>query len=197
MECERRSLYETVMSKAGSAIREYKVPLAATWIVGLLAHMFMFTNKLLNHDEIVFLFGKGATLESGRWMLAATELIFPNVSMPWIYGVIALAITSLAVCLIIRLLDIRSKVLQALLAGLIVSFPAQTSIFCFMFTSAPYALALLGSVLSVYIYIYQGQPEEPLGRQRCTCAYPRYISGVYRGGVQSLYHTDDTGAAEG
>lgn len=30
---------------------------------------------------------------------------------------IALAITSLAVCLIIRLLDIRSKVLQALLAG--------------------------------------------------------------------------------
>ena len=154
MECERRSLYETVMSKAGSAIREYKVPLAATWIVGLLAHMLMFTNKLLNHDEIVFLFGKGATLESGRWMLAATELIFPNVSMPWIYGVIALAITSLAVCLIIRLLDIRSKYLQALLAGLIVSFPAQTSIFCFMFTSAPYALALLGSVLSVYIYIY-------------------------------------------
>lgn len=154
MECERRSLYETVMSKAGSAIREHKVPLAATWIVGLLAHMFMFANKLLNHDEIVFLFGKGATLESGRWMLAATELIFPNVSMPWIYGVIALAITSLAVCLIIRLLDIRSKVLQALLAGLIVSFPAQTSIFCFMFTSAPYALAFLGSVLSVYIYIY-------------------------------------------
>lgn len=153
MEKERRSLYEAVMSKAGSAIREHKVPLAATWIVGLLAHMFMFTNKLLNHDEIVFLFGKGATLESGRWMLAATELIFPNVSMPWIYGVIALAITSLAVCLIIRLLDIRSKYLQALLAGLIVSFPAQTSIFCFMFTSAPYALAFLGSVLSVYIHI--------------------------------------------
>lgn len=153
MEKERRSLYEAVMSKAGSAILEHKVPLAATWIVGLLAHMFMFTNKLLNHDEIVFLFGKGATLESGRWMLAATELIFPNVSMPWIYGVIALAITSLAVCLIIRLLDIRSKYLQALLAGLIVSFPAQTSIFCFMFTSAPYALAFLGSVLSVYIHI--------------------------------------------
>lgn len=156
MEKERRSLYEAVMSKAGSAIREHKVPLAATWIVGLLAHMFMFTNKLLNHDEIVFLFGKGATLESGRWMLAATELIFPNVSMPWIYGVIALAITSLAVCLIIRLLDIRSKIFQALLAGLIVSFPAQTSIFCFMFTSAPYALAFLGSVLSVYIYIIRG-----------------------------------------
>lgn len=33
MECERRSLYETVMSKAGSAIREYKVPLAATELI--------------------------------------------------------------------------------------------------------------------------------------------------------------------
>lgn len=185
MEKERRSLYEAVMSKAGSAIREHKVPLAATWIVGLLAHMFMFTNKLLNHDEIVFLFGKGATLESGRWMLAATELIFPNVSMPWIYGVIALAITSLAVCLIIRLLDIRSKIFQALLAGLIVSFPAQTSIFCFMFTSAPYALAFLGSVLSVYILI-----RDSLKSLLAGSAVLALTLGIYQGYIavaSSLY----------
>lgn len=154
MEKTNGLLYEKAVRWLLEHIREYRIPLISSWIVGLLAHMFMFTNKIVNHDDVLYLFSKGETLVSGRWLLALTGYIFPNCSMPWIYGVLSLAITAATVCLIVKIFDIRSKYLQALLAGLIVSFPAQTSIFCFMFTSAPYALALLGSVLSVYIYIY-------------------------------------------
>lgn len=153
MEKTNGLLYEKVVRWLLEHIREYRIPLISSWIVGLLAHMFMFTNKIVNHDDVLYLFSKGETLVSGRWLLALTGYIFPNCSMPWIYGVLSLAITAATVCLIVKIFDIRSKYLQALLAGLIVSFPAQTSIFCFMFTSAPYALAFLGSVLSVYILI--------------------------------------------
>lgn len=153
MEKTNGLLYEKAVRWLLEHIREYRIPLISSWIVGLLAHMFMFTNKIVNHDDVLYLFSKGETLVSGRWLLALTGYIFPNCSMPWIYGVLSLAITAATVCLIVKIFDIRSKYLQALLAGLIVSFPAQTSIFCFMFTSAPYALAFLGSVLSVYILI--------------------------------------------
>ena len=35
-------------------------------------------NKLLNHDEIESLFGKGATITSGRWGLEPVKLLFPR-----------------------------------------------------------------------------------------------------------------------
>lgn len=152
MENSKQSLYDKAVSRLLKLAHEYNTPLAVSWLVGLLAHMFVFTNKFVNHDEVMYLFGKGATFESGRWMLALTGLIFPDVSMPWINGIISLTLISVSVCIIIRIFEIRNKVLQGLLAGLLVCFPAQDSIFCFTFTCAPYAMALFLSLLSIYIY---------------------------------------------
>lgn len=181
-----QSLYEKAVCRLMALAAEYKVPLTATWVAGLLAHMFVFTNKFVNHDEIMYLFGKGATFESGRWMLALTSYIFPDVSMPWIYGVISLGLISATVCFIVRIFNIRNKVLQGLLAGLMVTFPAQDSIFCFTFTCAPYALALFTSVLSVYIFICtQGNKRYFLSCAVLACALGIYQS--YMALAASLY----------
>lgn len=129
----------------------WRVPLLGTWIPGLLAYMFAFTNKLVNHDDAFYLFGKGATVESGRWGLSFLSLIFPDVSMPWIYGVITLALLSVSICICIRLLSIRNKLLQFLLAGITVTFPSQIATFAYMFTASSYAVALLLAVLAAYL----------------------------------------------
>ena len=148
--CERGAL------ALANAARHYAVPLAATLIVGFLAHMYTFTNKLLNADETTALFSKGATLTSGRWGLEATKLVFPDVSMPWIYGVIGLLLIAAAVCVIVDCFEIRGRMAQALLGGAVAAFPALTGNFCYMFTSAPYALAILLAVISVRLFARGG-----------------------------------------
>lgn len=132
---------------------EHKIPLISGVVCGMLAHGQALTNKFVNADELNYLFGKGATLDSGRWMLALTSYIFPDVSMPWIYGVITIVLLSIAACVIIRTFEIRSKILQLLLVGVIVSFPAETLAFAYMFTAAPYALAVLLATLAVYLFL--------------------------------------------
>ena len=132
--------------------RGYKLPFIATLLFGLAAHAFAMTNKLPFDDEAIYLFGKGTTTESGRYGLELLRLIMPDYSMPWIYGLISLLLISAAVCIIIKLFDIKSRVLQVLLGALFITFPAETGTLGYMFTAAPYALALFLSAAAVYSY---------------------------------------------
>ena len=136
-------------SRCGELWNEFRVPFLTAFLAGLAAHGFAFTNKLLNHDEIESLFGKGATITSGRWGLEPVKILFPDWSMPWIYGILSLLMISAAACLMLRILEIRRPSLRLLLAALVTTFPSLTGTFCFMFTSSAYAWAFLLAVLSV------------------------------------------------
>lgn len=131
--------------------RHYRVPLLASLFWGLLAHMFAFTNKLVNHDEVAGLLNKGMTLSSGRWGLDVLSYIFPDVSMPWIYGIISLLLLGTAVCMMVRIFSIRRRLFQILLAGLVVTFPSQTGTFTYMFTASAYAAAFFLAVAAVWL----------------------------------------------
>lgn len=131
-------------------------PFLAALISGLAAHMFMFTNKLVNHDDIEALFYKGATVTSGRWGLELSRLLFPDWSMPWIYGLLTLLLISAALCIIIKVLGISSPLLQIVLAAVVVSFPSLTGTYCFMFTSASYGLAFFLAALCVWFFCRGG-----------------------------------------
>ena len=133
-------------------IKEYSVPFFSALLFGLAAHTYAFTNKLMNADEVDSLFGKGATITSGRWGLELVRFILPNRSMPWLYGVIALLLFSLSACLTIRMFAVKGKLLRILLAGMVSVFPSLTGTFCFMFTSSAYALSFLFTVLSVAVF---------------------------------------------
>lgn len=132
-------------------MRADKVPLLSSAIFGALAYLFAFSNKLVNHDEVFCLFSKGETVTSGRWGLGALDSIFPNYSMPWIYGVITIALIAAAICLIIHILAIQSKLLQVLLAGSIVVFPSLIGTFGYMFTSSSYGISFLLAVLAAWL----------------------------------------------
>ena len=132
-------------------LRHYRAAFFSSLACGLLAHMFAFTNKLINHDEAGCLFSKGATVSSGRWGLGALDSILPNFSMPWIYGILTIVLIALAVCLMADLFHIRSRLLQALLGGCVLAFPSLTGTFGYMFTSSSYGVAFLLAVLGVWL----------------------------------------------
>ena len=169
------SLIEVLFEKTGRAFKEYAVPFLSAFLCGLFAHGYAFTNKLLNADETAALFSKGADITSGRWGLAVSSYIFPDASMPWIYGIISLLLLSAAACVTVRIFRIKSPLLQGLLGASITAFPAQTGTFCFMYTAAPYALAVLMTVVSVYLCA-----EGKWGKYMIACLLMAFALLVYQ-----------------
>ena len=144
-------LFQRILRALARLGNTYRIPLVSALVFGFLAHTFAFTNKLVNHDEVQCLFSKGATVVSGRWGLGALDSLFPNVSMPWIYGVITLVLLAISVCVLVSVLSIRSGWMQALAAGLVLTFPSLTGTFGYLFTASSYGVAFLLAVLSVWL----------------------------------------------
>ena len=141
-------ILETAADRASAFFRRYRIPFLASLLFGLLAYGFAFTNKLINHDEANALFFKGATVSSGRWGLSILSRVFPDCSMPWIYGLLTLFFVALGVCILADLFSIRNRLLQTVLAGCVTVFPSLIGLFGYMFTSSCFALSFLLAIVS-------------------------------------------------
>ena len=175
----RPLLFQRVLNKLAQAGKNNRVPLLSSLVFGFLAHAFAFTNKLVNHDEVQCLFSKGATVVSGRWGLGALDAVFPNVSMPWIYGVMTIVLLGVCVCLLVSVLSIRCKWMQVLAAGFVLTFPSLTGTFGYLFTSSSYGAAFLLAVAGVWL-LQRRSPWDWLGAQACMVLslsiYQAYVS---------------------
>ena len=156
--------------------RADRLPFLAALGFGLLAHGFLLTNKIPVDDDLPNFFNKGATYVSGRYGLELLRLVMPDVSMPWIYGWMSLALLALAVCVMLRLFRIKSPALRLLLAGVFVTFPAETGTLCYMFTAVPYALALLLTVTGVALFA-----ENRRGRWLLSPLLIAFSCSIYQG----------------
>lgn len=142
-------IWKNIPSKA-------KIAFGSTIIWGLIAHLYMFMNKLPNYDDIM-LNSFGATFRLGRWFLWIVgaiayhlELVY---SLPWFNGLISLSFIAVANALIIGMLQIDNKWLISIVCGLLVVYPSWTGTFFFMFTAPYYALAIVLAVLAVYFVV--------------------------------------------
>ena len=143
---------DRALAAVGGWLRADRLPFFSALLFGLLAHGFQLLNKIPVDDDLPNMWNKGATTVSGRYGLELLRLVMPDVSMPWLWGLLSLLFLALAVCLVVRLFSIESRALQLLLAGVFVCFPAETGTLAYMFTAAPYALALLLTVLGVSVF---------------------------------------------
>lgn len=172
-------LFQRLLRWLAAKGKENRLPLLSALTFGLLAHVFAFTNKLVNHDEVNSLFSKGGTVVLGRWGLGALDSVFPNVSLPWIYGLITIALLAVSVCVMVHVLHIRSKWAQALCAGFILTFPSLTGTFGYMFTASSYGVAFLLAVVPVWL-MQRRSLRHWLGAVVCMVAslsiYQSYVS---------------------
>lgn len=148
--CNQPLLLQAIFQWCVGAMKANRIPLTASLLTGIICYGYAIANKLVNHDEVQSLFIKGGTVESGRWGLGALDLIFPNYSMPWINGLLALVFMAASVCIMIRVLSLRSGVLQAVFAGTVIAFPSLIGTFAYMFTVNSFALSFLLAVLAVW-----------------------------------------------
>lgn len=135
----------------------FKTAFLAAVIFGLIAHIYMFTNKLPNFDDIAYMNKFGTTFRYGRWFLWVLgavayhlEFVF---SLPWMNGLLTLLTLAISAGIIAELLGMNGKVANVLLGAALVVFPSWTVTFFYMFTAPYYGVAVLLAVLSVYLTV--------------------------------------------
>lgn len=92
---------EKLSEKICLRLKPYILPYCAVILLGLAAHAFMLTNKICFAGDAGGLFRKGDTVVSGRFGLALTSYIMPDISMPWLNGLMSLLLIAAAVMLVI------------------------------------------------------------------------------------------------
>lgn len=120
-----------------------KLCFSASMVLGFAAHMFVFTNKLPNHDDIGHVFGSDYGTYSGRWLLPTVLGLDGSFSVPWLVGLLGLLCLAGTVCLTAALLRIRRPLECVITAGLMTAFPTVAGTYCYMFTADAYFLGLL------------------------------------------------------
>lgn len=130
-----------------------KTAFFAALAVGILTHMYMFTNKLPNHDDIGHLFGCRYGAASGRWLLPTVLGISGDYSMPWLNGLLSILFIAAAAGFTVSLLRIVKPLYCVLTAALMVTFPTVTSTFTYMFTADGYFLSLALACAAIYLAV--------------------------------------------
>ncbi len=124
---------------------------AAFWgcfIIGLLTYMYIMTNNFMTYDSTWNIYSDQDMITSGRQFLTYACGISSFYNLPWVNGVLAIFFLALTSVVVVEGFDIHSRIGAVLTGGLLVSFPAVASTFCYIFTIDGYMLAVLLSALA-------------------------------------------------
>lgn len=133
--------------------REIRLTFSASVLLGLAVHLYMFANKLPNHDDISHLFSMDYGTASGRWLLPVLAALDGPFSTPWLLGLLSLLSLAGTVCFTVSLFRIRRPLACVVTAAVMVSFPTVTGTFAYMFTSAPYFFSLMLASAGAYLAV--------------------------------------------
>lgn len=130
----------------------------SVFLWGFLAHGYGFIHNPLCHDSLNAFIATPVEeiwkVELGRFFVPFYRVVFRGaVSMSWLIGIMALTWTSVALFLVVKVLDFRSKVLTVLTAGIMVTNITNIAqIATYIHEYDCNALSLMLSVLAVYFW---------------------------------------------
>ena len=119
-------------------------------ILGLCTHLPIMLSDIPNHDGLASIYFDQNMVISGRWFLSVACGFSSYYSLPWLIGLLAVLILAVTSVLLTEVLEIKKVSGGVIIAGIIVTFPALTSTFAYVFTMDGYMLAVLLSVVAVY-----------------------------------------------
>ncbi|MBD5531560.1 MAG: hypothetical protein HDQ98_05055 [Lachnospiraceae bacterium] len=125
--------------------------LISVFLFGLLAHAYAFFNYIPNWDSVISYYSDQNTIHLGRCFLTLACGISSYYDLSWVNGLLSLAYIAVTAILISELLQIRKKSMLILLGALLVTFPAVTSTFGYLYTADGYMLAMLCTTLAIYL----------------------------------------------
>ncbi|NLL79369.1 MAG: hypothetical protein GX234_06225 [Clostridiales bacterium] len=168
--------------------KEYKIVLISTFLFGLAAHAYKFLNILPNYDSLESLYYSQNTIHLGRCFLVLGCGISSFWDLPWVIGLLSLLYLALSTICITEILQIKSTPSLILASGLIVTFPAVTNTFTFLFTADGYFLAMFLAMLAILLSLRSRKGILPAAL--CICfSFGMYQSYVLMAIALTLLYT--------
>lgn len=136
--------------------------LVSALLSGLAAHLYQYTNKMYNYDDLFTNPGGfGTGVEYGRWFLQIMgewmNKYFGNYSLPLFNGLFALILLAICATMMTRLFDVKDLALASFVGILFVTIPSVVCMNFFMFTLLYYAIGVFLSFLSGYLIVKYGK----------------------------------------
>ena len=130
-----------------------KLAFVSTFIIGLICHAYMMTNKWVNLDDIVQLVDNMERTSSGRWFLMFPSAIGSEFSLPWLNGLLTILYSAIMSSLVVAMFGIKSKINTILISGIIVTFPTIGSLMPFMNTQDSYQFGAMLAGIAAYLLV--------------------------------------------
>ena len=131
--------------------KEWKIAFFSTFIIGILIHIYKFTNTLQNKDAVYNYYADQNIVGSGRWFLSIASGFSSWFDLPWINGLFSVAIIAITAVVIVDIFHVGNPFVIGLISGLLVSFPGITETFFFEYTADGYMVAMLLAALAVRV----------------------------------------------
>lgn len=131
--------------------REFKLAFLSACGIGLIVHLYVFTNLLLGNDAANNTFHANNYLTNGRWALGFFSSFSTFYQMPVVIGLISIVMIALTAGLTVKLLELSHPAAIVITSALLVSFPSVANTFAYMFTADPYFIALFMNTLAVWL----------------------------------------------
>lgn len=127
----------------------WKLAFFSAFVLGLLIHIYKFTNLLPNADALYNFYSDQNMAASGRWFLSIACSFSSYFDLPWVNGILSLVFMGLTAAVVAEVFRMENPVLILLSSGLLVSFPAITATLSYEFTADGYMLSMMLAALSV------------------------------------------------
>ena len=167
--------------------KSWKLAFFSAFWIGLLVHIYKFTNLLPNHDSLYNFYSSQDMVASGRWFLSIACGFSSWFDLPWVIGILSLFFMGLTAAMVAEVFHMENPVLILLSSALLVSFPAITATMAFEFTADGYmlsmALAAFSTCLTRMEYIGRKHWKKLVLSGVCICLscgiYQAYVSFAF------------------
>ena len=148
-------------------------------ITMLVTHLYMFTNKLPNHDDVNRLL-IGDTdeikIQHGRWAGVIFDRVSGNsVSIPYVMGFISILAFAGTAVILVSLFRIEKRLSIAIMCGLLCTFPVSANIFMYGYIADAYFISMFLAVWGVWLLI-----QEKISANVCGMALLTLSCGCYQ-----------------
>jgi len=146
---------DIVLKKTWQRIPSHlKVTFFSAFLIGIFANLYLITNFLPNHDEVLFIIASGQNEWGpghGRWLLEFTVALTGIFSLPWVNGLLSILYLSISACMVIQITRVKNTIYCILISGIMMLFPTVAAILTFMQLSAPFFLSLMLACFSAFL----------------------------------------------
>ncbi len=141
--------------------REQRKAFILTVFLGMLTHMYAFTNMIINHDCVNSILERESTehyIGLGRWAILPFLKISSTPVLPWVIGALSILYMAFAAAMLVSIWELHSDIAIGLNSAVLVTFPVVASTFCYMYTADAYFAAFAMAVIYVYAMLKWEKP---------------------------------------